>query len=505
MTTQLRASYDIHTRSNRMAIANGSPSKSAFVLGSYAIMMKSIGLPTSELLFKEVEVSVILSSTFPRDIGYNRVQFASTTLGADSDKMLIAELSAIHDFNRWYYHQARVFGGNYEHIPVLPHRPDRTRNPLEQDSGVTTEFLHEVFAHGSDIFVDRNDYRIASLTNHGALTQATIDLNDKNFYYRLLLKYGVRFARPQSILIDELKSEVLDELLAYDEKQVLGFFSTLMLQSASRIPHHGVFHPEINYFIKVSGGAGGNSVESSICRLHGEQSGKDFLAILGTIKRRMLIGAPNRGLQLQAPIPIKEPGTTGSLDTQYRSPCLTLRIGRDGYELGHVGEQILAHDASCAGTYWHKELSDEFAKRHKDSIESLARAIISTGYVGNFGTDFVRDTNGIYQMIVDGNARINADDILRSVVFPLMLQGVKVFDAHMAFVEFEADQASFSTTLKELFGELQYSHLRYGGVVLMPKFKSDTLLGKGHKRSVCAIYVNPSQDDDRYDTFLKLI
>ncbi len=509
MTTRTAVKYGFDAKTGRMVVEKSAAGESnqAFALGGFE-MMREIGLPVKGTLFKETELSVMLAMTLPIDIGYSKVAFASTSLGEVADKVIITELEAIHQFNISYYQQARVFGMRYDHIPVLSVQHDANATPLEQETGVTTEFLRATLSSGKDIHLDRNDSRIAALLDDHDLMRATHLLNDKNHFYRLLNKMGVQFARPASVLVDDIHPDTLTELLACDDAAILALFVRLMEEC--RISHQGQFDASVDYFIKVAGGAGGNSAESSMCRmLPFEAHGSEFRSVLENIKRRMEDATESRGLHLQHPIAARKANTSNPLDrrnTNYFSPCMTMRIGEHGaFSMGHVGDQVLVNGKDFSGSYWNKSLSDEFIQSHQVHIASLARALASIGYRGNFGTDFVENTHGFYEMTTDGNARINGTDVVFFTYRPLELQGIVVRDAFMGFVHFEADGASFGSALQELCAPYRYSSLRYAGVVLLPKFTPKTLLGEGTSRAVIAIYINPSYEPEKFEEFLRLV
>ncbi|MEK7648320.1 MAG: hypothetical protein AAB400_00190, partial [Patescibacteria group bacterium] len=300
MTMQTLVNYWMHQRTDRMVITNGSQSKTAFALGSFE-MFREIGLIASAPLFKEVELGVMLALLLPKNTGYDRVQFASTTMGSDIDHKIIDVLSAVHQFNTAYYAQANVFGGDYEHIPMLPPIHDPDKDLINQPTGVSAEFLARQLANGAHIHLDRNDSRIGTITANPLLAETTEQLNDKNFMYRLMDEHDVSFKRPLAVLIDDIPLDALDILLTFDDAVILGEFSVLMEIRA--IKHEGTFKPFINYFVKVAGGAGGNSAEASICRVHPiAENGAHFRKMLENIKRRKETGVKSCGLQLQEPI-----------------------------------------------------------------------------------------------------------------------------------------------------------------------------------------------------------
>lgn len=499
--------YGLHQRSRKAFIANrfAERRRTAVALGGWE-MMRAIGLPVKNCLLKEAELGAFIAMTMPVDVGYHEMIVANTTLGDKLDRRVAAELKILNEFNQYYYYQARTFGSRIAFSNISAVSADEKRNCLNQDTGITRKYLEGLLGEGIDLFPDRNDPRLGDLLGSPSLFDITDRLNDKNEFYRFLGRRSITFPRPLGVLIDAIPLDILEELRGLSDKDAMSRFVSVMKMGT--IKYEGAFDPLVNYFIKVSGGAGGNVAEVSMCRMHPmEDNPKLFKGIIENLIRRTLTGVKSRGLQLLTPINAREPNSANPLDSQNSdlfSPCLTLRIGPQGdYTIGQVADQVLSDGITWSGAYWNKMQHDAFVETHKAAIEQLAQALSGEGYLGYFGTDFVQNTGGIYEMTVDGNARMNGNDWMHFVRFPLEFQGVRIQDAYMSFLKFEADENSYARVLEKLCGKYRYSHLRFGGLTVWPSFNPDTYLGTSNIRKAALIYINPSEDRELFEEFLE--
>ncbi len=526
MTESLAATksilYGIHAKSGRAVIENrfSARNRTAVALGGWE-MMREIGLRTNDWLLREASLGAFIAMTTPIDVGYDRAIVAQTSLGDALTTKLENELKILHEFNADYTYQARVFGHRCAFANLPASSADETRNALNQDTGVTADRLKMFLDDGSDIFPDRNDSRISKLLGDSMLMEATNRLNDKNHFYRFLRKTSVQFPRPRGVLIDEIPLDILERLeRCTDSDSVLEFVGLIQTSQVARsgvnskttplISIEGAFDESIDYFVKVAGSAGGNGLKPSVCRLRPtDEDAQAFKGIIKNLIRRTHEGIESRGIQLLAPIDVREQNGLNPLDpgtTAPFSPCLTYRIGSDGtFAVSQVAEQVLLSGLSRVGSYWRRQWHDDFVVRHAREIDQLGRALSAEGFRGYFGTDFVQNKRGIYEMTVDGNGHMNINDMLHFVRKPLELQGVGVHDIFMGALKFEATDGAHTEALRELCGHFRYSHLRYAGLTLWPSFNADTYLGASSIRKAIAVYVNPSYEPEKFKQFLKLV
>jgi|GEM_PF-1696078 len=517
----------IEPRSRRVFVSRRTDGVASHLLclGSWE-MFAELAVPVRRRLFKEYDLGAFMAMFVPQSAA-KKVVVAATELPPALFCAITNELAALHQFNEPYYQRARVVGSNFDWLVVPP--PAAAVDPLSAPTGITTEQLVLLLNAGWVIGPDRNDSRIAALLNRPELQTATIALNNKNAYWRMLQKAIARKSwaqvervhgchidafdftpleplhLPDAVLIDAIPLPVLEQIIAQPAEQRAAALIDAI--TTGKIVAEGRIKPKVEYFVKAVGGASGNGLEANIARLVvGSDTGDQLLAVLATVRRQMLAGAPIQGLQLLEPVAARQPNKSNPCDAaEYFSPCLILRVDSKGNcVVAQAADQVLKTGTDyCGASFWSAKMQQKFlAELGSPALQALNQVIVDSGYVGYFGTDFVQNRQGQYVLVADGNARMNGNDVSYAVRNALDVAGFPANSACQCPIQLgDVPVDKLPARLTELFGTYRFDPATNTGVVLSPSFNPTAVCGESVQRKVMAVYCNPTVDRQRFDRF----
>lgn len=526
--TVLRTPYcDIEPRSRRVFISRRADAKTNCMLcvGSWE-MFAELAMPVARRLFKEYDLGAFMAAFLPQTTAKS-VLVAATELPPLFFSAIKSELAALHQFNGAYYQAAQVVGDKFGWL-IIP-SPVAAVDPLSAPTAVTTDQLEHFLNAGWVVASDRNDSRIAALLDRSDLWSTVVALTDKNVYWQRLQE-AIKSRRwivqervpnchidafdflpceplhlPPAVLVPTPSVTVLDQLLAQPPQRLAEALCQAIVNG--QLPSVGSLRPDVNYFVKATGGASGNGVEPSIARLKGDSAtAAQLQKVLMVLRTHVADGAPIAGLQLLEPIDARTPNRGNPCETrEYFSPCLISRFSSTGQVMvAQAADQVLKGGTDyCGASYWHRQQESNFlANVGSVALQTLHQVIINSGYVGYFGTDFVQNRRGQYVLVADGNTRMNGNDVSYAVRNALQLAGVTVDSAlQYPILLGEVPLAKITDRLAELFGSYRFNLQTGCGVVLSPSLTPTAVAGENNQRKVMAVYCNPAADRDRFDRF----
>src|SRR3989338_2862803 len=352
--------------SSHFFIANHHrPEKVVCVGGNY--MLLQLGIDVRDSMLKEWQNGFFLGATMPKR--YPKVVAIATSLGPQFEEQVLQEFAVLHRFNSQYYVVAKAHGADLTFMSSPPAVMKPECGHFDHETGVTLELMQTLISSGFALAPDRNDMRTARLLGDDDLFRAIPHFNDKNLYFgflceQLAQRNGLSLPVHDAVVIASFPHAIIEHLLNFQDGLLLAAFSRLL--GTGEIPHTGEFDSAVEYFVKVSAGAGGNSVQDSMTRLIlTEEYDKIFRGILLNLKRRHEIGSRLLGLQLLAPIDARDPNASNPVaeeNREYFSPCLPIRIAktRQGmrYQVGQVADQVLKDAKTWVGSYWQRTMQE---------------------------------------------------------------------------------------------------------------------------------------------------
>lgn len=442
---------------------------------------------------------------------FRRVTIAYTRVSdLDTLSRIGAYHASMHGYNQPFYDAAKTRGAFYTHLAnpgsdgYSPKRAEEFDRPSTVDLKTMAHFLNA----GYRLVLVSNDRRVADLLNDSKLDDATMALNNKNSLYRLMTKHGLSLRYPEATLIHDVNpQEVADLLQNSDDKIVSAFLNWLI--ERHQVPARRI---ESNAFIKMAIGVSGNAVNVCILRSV-DPSPADVRGFLQNLQKRCKNGLCTDFQVLEA-IDAAQPPSHPLNDDPYYSACMTLRITQHGdVRICQVADQVLSGGISYAGNYWNRTKERLFISEvGEGAIKALGIAIRREGYYGYFGTDFLRNSDGKHECVVDGNARMNGNDLIIGLARrALETAGFPPDSAFGGAVwTDETSDAALPKALHMKFGKFRFNPETGVGLVLQSKLRhdvhaADVLSDKvAFKRLFLATFINPTRNPDLFCEFYKL-
>jgi hypothetical protein len=470
-------------------------------------MLLELGIDLPDVLLSEWNLGIFLSMLTPNWCG-QRVGPLVTNFSPMTVKKMRTELDVIHAYNAPFYQVAQCFGNDIDIITYDPPESIPVANEFNQPTGITIAAIEHMIKVECTLIPDRTDGRIAQIIGDERLKDAIATLNDKNAFYRIL-KQRSPIPFPKAVIIDEMPNSLIDDLLSCHDGAIIDRFLDFLDHGA--VHTDGKLERDVNYFVKVSASAGGNSIEPSITQLFDPEAEKNLRGILRNLRRRNEQGHKLRGLQLLAPVvtnPNPWVNPLSARNTEIYSPCLTLRIDRDGqWSLGQIADQILKDGMTWVGSYWERKLEREcLEKIGQEALQEFVDRIIASGYYGYLGTDLILGKDGTYSLVVDPNGRMNGNDNLFFVRQALELNEKPVDSAFLTISAIGKTRGNdLGSLYNDRLGKYRFDPEKKCGIFVGPSFKAKNYLEPDSDKFVKLVYINPKQDKDRFNEFFETI
>jgi len=415
----------------------------------------------------------------------------------------------IFEFNE-YYHQLTNIN------PIKEINYGQTENTTSPSS-LTKEAIEDIIARGGKIIYDRNDSLISHLAPEKAL-ESTLYLNNKAHFHRLLESSNLK--APETYILSLTFDEI--NVILDDESKVKENFFTLLSAKYAQ------FNININYFLKVSIGAGG------IGLIRSESSNEDFVSMLkfykGTKERNseveILVAKPLDIVQLPQLDPL-DPNNTIAF-----SPCMTMAMSKDDFILRQAAEQVLKNGTAYVGSMWDINMQENLLSVLDKRFFEFGRLIQSTGYTGILGTDYIltqkengpskismeeiRELNRLegriktkalqamfdYTLIGDLNARQNGNCVGEKVKRSLMLNGVQITKTFQSKKTLESTPDQTIENLNNQFGSMKLRSIdnQISGVVVIP----DLTTKYENELTVTTVFINPQLQEKEFYKLLEM-
>jgi hypothetical protein len=439
----------------------------------------------------------LYEATANMTLGYFLASFQKQTQAGITNVLLKSELpeevaadaqqimQAVHKYNQGFYQQTDSVGSNFA-VQVLT-----DPNILKQ----------------ARLMTDRTDSFLTEIFGQDQLLKTTLAMNDKAAYKELYQgSTSLEVTSPKTGVITGIDQDLLNE---FNSGTYPCFYQFLIkLISQGQVTADGItFDPNTQYFIKVSSGRGG----IGITRLTPKHS-KELLQVCTYLcevrasggKPQLLISEP-----LNVDSTLNNPNPTNLEYDTYFSPCLTLRLTEAKTTLGQAADQVLANGTDYIGSYFNAQLQEKFLQSLGPNPALLAKALKQVGYEGYFGTDYIRlknpgSTAESYGAVIDGNARMNGNDVLYLVRRAAASSGIQVNDGFLTFLARSGQYENMQEFINNELAQYSYDPKTESGAVLVPSISLDNTC-KEAEQSAGVVYLNPRQDKERFTNFFEKI
>ena len=452
-----------------------------------------------------------------RNLGYGS---AMTSLFPQRGYLVSGLESDLSNPLRQIFRDIFEFNRNYHEItnpsPILEISHGSSEG-VTAKSSLSSSVIDDVLNRGARMVYDRNDSLIQHLLPEGSL-EAALELNNKAYFHRLLEKSDLK--APETFMVSLSDSDL--NILLDDESNAKENFMRLLMAD------YPEFNLSINYFLKVSIGAGG------IGLIRSESSNEDYVGMLKFYKATK---ERNNEVEILVakPLDIVSLPEIDPLDNENQiafSPCMTMAMTRDNFILRQAAEQVLSNGTAYIGSMWDMQMQENLISVLGERFNEFGRLIQSTGYTGILGTDYIltqvpggptslsmddlRRLNQMqgrqkveamrsmfdYTLIGDMNARQNGNGVGEKVKTSLHLSGVDVSKTFQCSRTLKGSNENTLEMLNDAFGEMKIQRIgdTYSGVVILPNLneKYEEELG------VTAVFINPQLRPQEFQKLLEM-